>query len=51
MDEDAIRIQLKSEGYKRGRITQLLMATRASGSRDQAPNMAMEAPPWEVGKL
>lgn len=32
MEEDEIRRQLRGAGYKTGRISQLLAATRASGS-------------------
>ena len=34
MEEDEIRRQLRGAGYKTGRISQLLAATRASGSAD-----------------
>ena len=34
MEEDEIRCQLRGAGYKTGRISQLLAATRASGSAD-----------------
>lgn len=34
MEENEIRCQLRGAGYKTGRISQLLAATRASGSAD-----------------
>ena len=46
MSEVAIREQLKAMGYKAGRVSQLLAATAASGSRD-APAATDDA---EAGK-
>ena len=39
MSEAAIREQLKAMGYKTGRVSQLLAATAASGSRDAPATM------------
>jgi len=43
MSEAAIRQHLKAMGYKTGRVTQLLAATAASGSRDVPATMDTEA--------
>ena len=43
MSEAAIREQLKAMGYKTGRVSQLLAATAASGSRDAPAAMDTEA--------
>ena len=43
MSESAIREHLKAMGYKTGRVTQLLAATAASGSRDVPATMDTEA--------
>lgn len=39
MSEVAVREQLKAMGYKAGRVSQLLAATAASGSRDVPATM------------
>ena len=43
MSDAAIREHLKATGYKTGRVTQLLAATAASGSRDVPATMDTEA--------
>lgn len=43
MSEAAIREHLKAMGYKTGRVTQLMAATAASGSRDVPATMDAEA--------
>ena len=43
MSEAAIREQLKAMGYKTGRVSQLLAATAASGSRDAPTTKDTEA--------
>ena len=43
LSEDEIYNTMKIMGYKHGRISQLLAATRASGSRDPGPDVAAEA--------
>lgn len=43
LSEDEIYNIMKIAGYKRGRISQLLAATQASGSRDPRPKVSDEA--------
>lgn len=43
LSEDEIYNIMKIAGYKKGRISQLLAATQASGSRDPRPKVSDEA--------